>query len=71
MGDYNTQKMINSNETHLTVEISYLIISEGLSFNIEFSFHSKKIHISSKGKSNTWVISSLLFDFLYADINIS
>ena len=34
MGDQNTQKMMNSNETRLTVAISDLIISEGLSFNI-------------------------------------
>ena len=34
-------------------------------------FHSRKIQISSEGKSDMWVISSLLFDFLYADINIS
>ena len=36
-----------------------------------YLFHSRKIHISSEGKSDTWVISSLLFHFLYADINIS
>ena len=34
MGDSNTQKMVTSNETRLTVAISNLIISERLSFNI-------------------------------------
>ena len=34
MGDNNTQKMMNSNETRLTVAIADLIISEGLSFNL-------------------------------------
>ena len=34
MGDNNTQKMKTSNETHLTVAIADLIISEGISFNI-------------------------------------
>ena len=34
MGDNNTQKMMTSNETHLTVAIPDLIVSEGLSFNI-------------------------------------
>ena len=32
MGDNNTQKMMTSNETRLTVAIIDLIISEGLSF---------------------------------------
>ena len=34
MGDNNTQKMITSNETHLTFAIADLIIPEGLSFNL-------------------------------------
>ena len=34
MGDNNTQKMTTSNETHLTVAISDIIISEGLSFGL-------------------------------------
>ena len=34
MGGHNTQKMITSNETHLTLVIVDLIIYEGLSFNI-------------------------------------
>ena len=36
-----------------------------------YLFHSRKIHISSESKLDTWVISLLLFDFLYVDINIS
>ena len=34
MGNHNTHKMMTFNETHLTVAIADLIISEGLSFNI-------------------------------------
>ena len=34
MGDHNTQKMMTSNETRLTIEIANLIISEGLSFDL-------------------------------------
>ena len=34
MRDNNTQKMMTSNETRLTVAIADLIISEGLSFNL-------------------------------------
>ena len=34
MGYNNTQKMMTSNQTHLTVVIADIIISEGLSFNI-------------------------------------
>ena len=33
-GDNNTQKMMTSNETRLTVAIADLVISEGLSFNL-------------------------------------
>ena len=34
MGDNNTQKIMTSNETHITVAIAHLIIYEGFSFNI-------------------------------------
>ena len=34
MGDNNTQKIMTSNETRLTVETADLIISEGFSFNL-------------------------------------
>ena len=43
MGDNNTQKMMTFNETRLTVEISDLIISEGLSFNISQKPRFKKV----------------------------
>ena len=34
MGYNNTQKIMTFNETRLTVAIAYLIVSEGLSFNL-------------------------------------
>ena len=34
MGDNNTQTVMTSNETRLTVAITDLIISEGISFNL-------------------------------------
>ena len=43
MGDNNTQKMMTSNETHLTVAIADLIISEGLSFNLYQKPRFKKV----------------------------
>ena len=43
MGDHNTQKMMNSDETRLTVAIADLIISEGLSFNIAQKPRFKKV----------------------------
>ena len=43
MGDNITQRMMNSNETRLTVEISDLIISEGLSFNVYQKPRFKKV----------------------------
>ena len=42
-GDNNTQKMMTSNETCLTVAIADLIISEGLSFNISQKPRFKKV----------------------------
>ena len=42
MGDNNTPKILTSNETHLTVAIADLIISEGLSFNISQKPRFKK-----------------------------
>ena len=61
-------------------EVCSVFISDELESHIDrqfskrgviYLFHSRKIHISAKGKSDTSVISSLLFDFLYDDINIS
>ena len=43
MGDNNTEKMMTSNETRLTVAISDLIVSEGLSFNISQKPRFKKV----------------------------
>ena len=43
MGDHNTQKIMTSNETRLTLAISDLIISEGLSFNIVQKPRFKKV----------------------------
>ena len=42
-GENNTQKMITSNETCLTVAIADLIISEGLSFNLSQKIRFKKV----------------------------
>ena len=43
MGDNNTQKMITSNETRLTVTIADIIISEGLSLNLSQKPRLKKV----------------------------
>ena len=43
MGDNNTQKMMTSDETRLTVAISDLIISQGISFNISQEPRFKKV----------------------------
>ena len=43
MGNNNTQKMMTSNETHLTVAIADLVISEGLSFNLSQKPRFKKV----------------------------
>ena len=42
MGDNNTQKMMNYNETQITVAIANLIISEGFSFNLSQKPRFKK-----------------------------
>ena len=43
MGDQNTQKMMTSNETHLTVAIAYIIVSEGVSSNLAQKYIFKKV----------------------------
>ena len=43
MGDNNTQKMMTSNETRLTVSIADIIISEGLSLNLSQKPRLKKV----------------------------
>ena len=45
MGYNNTQKMMTSNETRLTVAIADLIISEGLSFNLSQNLGSRRCWI--------------------------
>ena len=58
-----TEVRVNYFELHIDFQLSKR--------GVIYLFHSRKRHISSEGKSDTWVISSLLFEFLYADINIS
>ena len=43
MRDNNTQKMMTSNETRLTVAITDIIVYEGLSFNISQKPRFKKV----------------------------
>ena len=43
MGDHNTQEIITSNKTLLTLSISDLIISKGLSFNLAQKPRFKKV----------------------------
>ena len=43
MGDHNTQKIMTSNETRLTLAIANLIIYEGLSFNLDQKPRFKKV----------------------------
>ena len=43
MGDNNTQEMMTSNKTRLTVAISDLIISEGLYLNLSHKPRFKKV----------------------------
>ena len=52
MGDNNTQKIMTSNETLLTVAISDLIISEGLSFNLSQKPRFKKVLELARTVSN-------------------
>ena len=54
MGDHNTQKMMTSNETRLTVEISDLVISEGLSFNLSQKYRFKKVLDLSRNVSRSY-----------------
>ena len=43
MGDHNTQKIMTSNDTHLTVAITDLMMSEGLLLNIAQKYMYKKV----------------------------
>ena len=58
-----TEVRVNSYEVYIDCQLSER--------GVIYLFQSRNIDISAKGKSDTWVISSLLFDFLYADMNIS
>ena len=58
-----TEVKVNYFELHIDCQFSKC--------GVVYLFYSRKIQISSEGKSDTWVISLLLFDFLHADINIS
>ena len=74
MGDHNTQKMITFNETHLTLAISNLIISEGLSFNISKKTTFKKVFALSRNVSkgyqppNRNIIPKDLLDVIHDQI---
>ena len=53
-GDNNTQKMMISNETRLTVAITDLIISEVLSFNLSQKSRFKKVLDFSRAVSKSY-----------------
>ena len=65
MGDNNTQKTMNSNETRLTVAIFDLIISEGLCFNLAQKHRFKKVLYMERNVSN---FISLQIEILYPRI---
>ena len=70
-GDNNTQKMMTSNETQITVAISDLIISEGLSFNLFQKPRFKKVLESARTVSKCYqptnrnLISKDLLDVIH------
>ena len=70
-GDNNTQKMMTSNETRLTVAIFNLIISEGLSFNLSQKPRFKKVLDLSRTVSichqppNRKLISKYILDVIH------
>ena len=71
MGDNNTQKMMTSNETCLTVAIADLIISEGLSINLSQEPRFKKVLEIARTVSkcyqspNRKLISKYLLDVIH------
>ena len=71
MGDNNTQKMMTSNETRLTVAISDFIIIEGLSFNLSQKPRFKKVLELARTVSkcyqppNRKLISNYLLDVIH------
>ena len=54
MGDRNSHKMINSNETCVTVAISDLIISERIYFNLDQKPRFKKVLFFSRNASKLY-----------------
>ena len=54
MGYNNTQNIMTSNETHFTVAIDNLIISEGISFNISQKPRFKNLLNLSRTVSNSY-----------------
>ena len=69
--DGNYQKLITSNDTRLTIEISDLIISEGLLFNLSKKLRPKKVLEFSRNVSKTYIppnrklISKALLDVIH------
>ena len=63
--------MITSNDTRLTIEIAYLIISEGLPFNLAQKPRFKKVlefsrnHLKTYIPSNRKLISKELVDVIH------
>ena len=52
MGDHNTHKMMNSNDTRLTVAIFYTTLSEDLSLNLAQKPRFKKVLDLARNVSN-------------------
>ena len=71
MGYHNTQKMMTSNETRLTVAISDIIISDGISFNISQKtrfqkvLHLKRNESKSDQPPNRKLISKDILDVVH------
>ena len=54
MGDNNTHRMMNSNDTHIPVAIDDLIIYEGLYFNPSQKLWFKKVLDLGRTLSNSY-----------------
>ena len=63
MGNHNTQKIMTSNETHLTVAIADLIISGGLYFNIAQKLRFKKLLDLARNVSKRYQIPNRQLKF--------
>ena len=64
MGENNTHKMMTSNETRLTVAISDLIISEGLSCNLSQKPRFKKVLELARTVSKCLEVDNILIQLL-------